>query len=457
MGNRQMKLKLTLLAATASVLIYQPSPARAQVTAAQVAQLGTTLTPLGAEMAGNADGSIPAWTGGVCTMNLASGPDGNIPQVFTNEQKLFTIDASNVSQYADKLTPGEIKMIGTFQGFHMDVYPTHRTGCAPQWVYDNVKKNALTAYMKDDYPFGFYGGIPFPIPQNGEEIAWNSNTAWAGTDTSDEVSNYIVPFNHSPILTSTTYVTYYKDLYQPSGSAATYDGIYTRDESQVSAPANRVGEVYDSVEPTSTPPQDYRVWEYLVGQRRLRLAPNIGYDGAYPDCGGLMDADEIYVFNSKTDHYDWKLLGKKEIYVPYNENGASLLSDTSQLLGPQYLNPDHIRWELHRVWVVDATVRSGFRNLIAHRTLYADEDTWSFILADEYDSSGNLVKFNSILPMVDPAIPAVPFITTALYDLHGGGYCMFQLPVGPQQYILKTSDKPVSAFNPQQIVNDAAD
>ncbi len=140
-----MKLKFTLLAATASVLIYQPSLARAQVTAAQVAQLGTTLTPLGAEMAGNADGSIPAWTGGVCTMNMASGPDGNIPQVFNNEQKLFTIDASNVSQYADKLTPGEIKMIGTFQGFHMDVYPTHRTGCAPQWVYDNVKKNALTA------------------------------------------------------------------------------------------------------------------------------------------------------------------------------------------------------------------------------------------------------------------------------------------------------------------------
>jgi hypothetical protein len=266
-----------------------------------------------------------------------------------------------------------------------------------------------------------------------------------------------VPFNHSPILTSTTTVTYFKDLYLPSGSLATYDGVYTRDESQVTAPANRVGEVYDSVEPTSTPPDDYRVWEYLVGQRRLRLAPNIGYDGAYPDCGGLMDADEIYVFNSKTDHYDWKLIGKKEIYVPYNENGASLLSDTGQLLGPQYLNPDHIRWELHRVWVVDATVRSGFRNLIAHRTVYADEDTWSIILGDEYDSSGNLVKFNSILPMVDPAIPAVPFITTALYDLRGGGYCMFQLPVGPSQWILKNSDKPQSAFDPQQIVNDAAD
>ena len=43
----------------------------AGVPEAQIARLGQDLTPMGAEQAGNADGSIPAWTGG-----LTSAPDG---------------------------------------------------------------------------------------------------------------------------------------------------------------------------------------------------------------------------------------------------------------------------------------------------------------------------------------------------------------------------------------------
>ena len=37
----------------------------AAVSPEEAAKLGTSLTPVGAEKAGNADGSIPAWTGGI--------------------------------------------------------------------------------------------------------------------------------------------------------------------------------------------------------------------------------------------------------------------------------------------------------------------------------------------------------------------------------------------------------
>ena len=56
--------KLTILSAAVIMALGAPV-AMAKVSEADAAKLGTSLTPMGAEKAANADGSIPAWDGGI--------------------------------------------------------------------------------------------------------------------------------------------------------------------------------------------------------------------------------------------------------------------------------------------------------------------------------------------------------------------------------------------------------
>ena len=54
------------------------------------------------------------------------------------------------------------------------------------------------------------------------------------------------------------------------------------------------------------------------------------------------------------------------------------------------MNPDHLRYELHRVWVVDATLKKGERHIYKRRTFYIDEDSWQILLVDQYDNRDQL-------------------------------------------------------------------
>ena len=51
----------------AAILAVMSASAVAAVSPDEAAQLGKTLTPTGAEKAGNKDGTIPEWTGGLTT------------------------------------------------------------------------------------------------------------------------------------------------------------------------------------------------------------------------------------------------------------------------------------------------------------------------------------------------------------------------------------------------------
>ena len=91
--------------------------ALAKITAEEAATLGgDTLTPVGAERAGNADGSIPPWTGGLTEFPAGYVEGERLVDPFADEEPLFTITAENVDQYADKLTPGQIAMFKRYLG-----------------------------------------------------------------------------------------------------------------------------------------------------------------------------------------------------------------------------------------------------------------------------------------------------------------------------------------------------
>src|SRR5689334_25086297 len=86
-------------------------PVRAELSAADLAKLGTTLTPLGAEKAGNSAGTIPAWDGGLTRPVAGYREGGYYPDPFANDKPLFTIDAKNMDQYRDHLPPGAMAMM----------------------------------------------------------------------------------------------------------------------------------------------------------------------------------------------------------------------------------------------------------------------------------------------------------------------------------------------------------
>src|SRR3990167_8464228 len=162
-----------------SLLLLCAQQSLAAVTAEEATKLKGELTPLGAERAGNADGSIPAWTGGMTTPIPGDKPGGRRSDPFQNEKPLFTINASNAAQYADKLTDGTRAMLAKYpDSYRLDVYQTHRTAAAPQWVYDNTLTNASRARIDNDVVVGAFGGIPFPIPTSGAEVMWNHLLRW---------------------------------------------------------------------------------------------------------------------------------------------------------------------------------------------------------------------------------------------------------------------------------------
>lgn len=406
-----------------------PKLARAGVPADQAAQLKTTLTPLGGERAGNADGSIPAWTGGLTQTPAGWTPDQQQPDYFADDQPLLVIDSSNVTQYRDKLSIGLVTLIGKYDGFRVKVYPTHRTAAAPQWVYDNTYQNALNATVDPRgvrYGFnGAYGGIPFPILDQdpaiaGGQVIWNHLTRWDGFETSAVYCDYI---STRGVITNAGVYTlkYHYPYYDPNGSLANFDGWLLKVRLDNIAPAVSVGQVLAQWVSTNTLDRPNQAWELLNGQGRVRKAPELSYDTPLLNGGGIVNDDESFGFYGDPHKYNWKLVGKQELYIPYNNNGLAR-TNPNDALKPHFVDPAAMRFEKHRVWVVEATLVPGERNVIARRRLYIDEDNWHIALVDEWDANGNFIKAQQCCNINVPNLPGTIFLTTITNNVQSDQY-----------------------------------
>ena len=423
-----MKRRNLGLLASASLLALKAGRATADASAG-AAPLGAGLTPTGAEAAGNADGSIPAWTGGITAPPAGWQPGQAMPDMFAGEQPVLVIDSSNAAQYADKLSEGVAAMIQKY-GFSLKVYPTHRTAAAPQWVYDNIKTNATSAQLEAaGGRFGFhnaYGGIPFPVPDQtdplvaGAQIVWNHNARWSGYAMTESPQGWVVN-GGSLVLSYQANGKYDWPYYRQSGNLSTFDGALNRQYIQDTGPANLVGTLDVVLRMADPYRQPDAAWSVLAGQGRVRRAPEIEFDTPSSQADGIANYDEYYGFNGSLIKYDWKLIGKKEMYIPYNNNGMYLLAPQKVHL-PRFLDPDVVRWELHRVWVVEATLHPGERNVLAKRRFYVDEDTWMAGLVDAWDANNNLYKVNHVYNYLRPDLPGVVYGNNAVYNLQTDNY-----------------------------------
>ena len=376
------------LAAVALMLSLAAHPALAKVSAAEASKLGQDLTPVGAEKAGNKDGTIPAWTPaqqkGTPT-EFASNPQ------IEAEKPLFTITKANMAQYADKLDAGHRKLLQTYDSYKMNIYPSHRIETFPDAVLKATVANAGTAELQGtDTISNAKLGLPFPIPKSGAEAIWNHRLKWRGESVTRYNNQMIVQPDGSAQLTKIVEDVkfFYASLINPV--TANGHALAIKYASQTVSPPRVAGTyilVHEYVDTRDA-------WIYSPGLKRIRRAPTVCCDNPYEGTDGMQFYDQVDMFNGTLERYDWKLVGKKEMYVPYDSYKiASRSTKYADMAKPRHLNQDLARYELHRVWVVDATLRQGTNHTFKRRLMYLDEDGWTILGVEDYDSRDQLYQY----------------------------------------------------------------
>ncbi|MGY2443452.1 DUF1329 domain-containing protein [Pseudomonas sp. SDO52101_S400] len=419
-----MKITKSLFHAGVLGLSLLATSVMAAVPAAEADKLGKSLTPMGAEMAGNADGSIPAWkplaknAGTVDSKGFLSDPYGS-------EKPLFTITAQNVDQYKDKLAPGQYAMFKRYPDtFKMPVYPSHRGATVPDDVFAAIRKNATTTTLVagGNGLENFQTAIPFPIPKDGLEVIWNHITRYRGGSVTRLVTQATPQTNGSFSL------VYFQDQFVFRDKMKDYDpanpgNVLFYFKQKVTAPARLAGTVLLVHETLDQVKEPRKAWVYATGQRRVRQAPQVSYDGPGTAADGLRTSDNLDMYNGAPDRYDWKLEGKKEMYIA--NNSYKIDSPTlkyADIIKAGHINQDLTRYELRRVWHVVATLKPGQRHIYAKRDFFIDEDTWQAAVIDHYDGRGQLwrVAEAHAEDYYDKQVPWYALET--LYDLQSGRY-----------------------------------
>lgn len=387
--------KLTLIS-SAVALVLSCSVA-AKITSEQAARLGNDLTPLGGEKAANADGSIPAWDGGITSAPAGYSAGMHHPDPFKDDKVLMTIDKSNLDQYKNLLSPGQIKLFEIYPDtYKMNIYQSRRTASFPQYVYDATKQIATKAELIE----GGNGivnaaiGIPFPIPQNGLEAVWNHLLRYRGVAASRNGGQAAPTATGAfTIIGFDEQIMFKYSEPNATAEALTAENILFRFKQGVTSPARLAGTallVHETMDQVKTPRQ---AWTYNTGQRRVRRAPNVAYDAPGTASDGLRTTDDFDMFNGSPDRYNWTLVGKQELYIPYNS--YKLHSNEvkyADLLMAGHVNPEYVRWEKHRVWVVEAKLKDNTRHVYGKRVFYIDEDSWQIHVADLYDNRDELYR-----------------------------------------------------------------
>lgn len=397
--------------------------ASAAATDTEIARLGKDLTPVGAEKAGNKDGSVPEWSGGLTKAPAGWKPGQKRIDPFKDDKPLFSVDAANADKYRDKLSEGQIALVKNLKGYRMDVYPTRRSCGFPDFVYERTRINAREARLAGNgwgLEQAIGAAVVFPFPKNGAEAVWNHKLRYMGEG---RIEHYATIFSSKSgaalPLVQDQWATV--PFHNPKNKGTEdVDGIELKILNVVVSPAARVGEqilVHWYFNKVSD------AWLYFPGQRRVRRAPTFAYDNPVPGYENLETVDQYPMFAGVMDRYDWKLIGKQEMIIPYNN---WKLIDKSrkykEIYGPDYLNRDLVRYELHRVWKVEATLKQGMRHIFPRRMFYLDEDSWALMVADNYDAQGKIWRVQESSLFVAPEISACVGQEFVSYDLAVGRY-----------------------------------
>ena len=433
--------KITLLTSALTFALASVSVS-AKVSQSEAAKLGNELTPLGAIKAGNADGSIPAWQGGITNPPAGYSSGMHHPDPFSQDKALYTVTNENKAEYKDVLSPGTIKMLETYPDtYKLHVYPTKRSASYPQHVYDATVSNATNAELVEGGN-GITGaaiGVPFPIPANGLEAIWNHILRYRG-ESATRMGGQAAPTAEGDF----TYIGFDDAImidYSKQGATAETleeSNIVFRFKQKITEPARLAGTallVHETMDQIKQPRQ---AWTYNSGQRRVRRAPNVAYDTPGTASDGLRTTDDFDMYNGAPDRYNWTLKGKQELLIPYNSYKLHSNSlSYEDIVKPGHIEPDVVRWEKHRVWVVEANLKDGTRHVYKKRVFYIDEDSWQIHVADMYDNRDELYRVAVAYGLNYYEVPTHWTTLEAFYDLNSRRYIAIGLDNQESMYDFK--------------------
>jgi hypothetical protein len=420
-----MKLiQKTALATFVSAAVFSVGLANAKTTADKAAQLGGRLTPMGSEKAGNASGTIPAWEGGITRAPAGYRAGGGHPNPYAADKVLFQVTPENYTRYADALSEGQKAMFQKYKTYRMDVFPSRRSASFPQRTYEFTKRNATQCELvaDGDGVRNCAEGFPFPVPNNAYELIWNHKLKYKGVSVRS-FSNQAAPTAGGAYTLTRLQEEILGLYYKPGNTSESINNILLYFKQDVLAPARLAGGVLLVHESMNAKAQPRQAWVYNPGQRRVRRAPNVAYDNPGTASDGLRTNDMTDMFNGAMDRFSWTLVGKKEMLIPYNAYDAD--SDklaVKDLIRPGHINPEHLRYEWHRVWVVDAKLKPGQRHINSRRTFYLDEDSYQIVMVDHYDGQGKLWRYSEALPINYYEVPTLWTTLETHHDLKSGRY-----------------------------------
>ncbi|HJU38457.1 MAG TPA: DUF1329 domain-containing protein [Tahibacter sp.] len=453
-----MRKKASLAAFVAAAVVSTAAIAKVSPQeAAKLGATGTPLTPMGAERAGNKDGTIPEWTGGVTKPPAGYKIGDHHPDPYADDKPLFSVTAQNYKEYGDKISAGQIAMFEKYPNWKMIVYPTRRSASYPARNYEMTIKNATTGELVDDGEgvANVAEGVPFPILDKdpvkaGYEAVWNHKLKFKGV----AAMRWANQANPTPSggFTLTRIKEELLGLYYKQGNTLKdINNVLIYFYQEVVSPPRLAGQVLLVHETLDSKKEPRQAWVYNPGQRRVRRAPNVAYDNPGTASDGLRTNDQTDMYNGAMDRYDWKYVGKREMYVPYNSYKAhSDKVKVEDLVKPGFINPDLLRYELHRVHVVEATLKAGQRHINPRRTFYIDEDSWQILTMDHYDSQLKLWRYSEAPSVNYYEVPLLWSTLETHHDLKSGRYIVSGLDNQEAMYDFSYQTTP-EMFTPQSL------
>jgi hypothetical protein len=365
-------------------------------------------TPVGAEWAGNAAGTIPAWSGGQRKPSVVWQAGRGYVDPFADEKPIYTVDTGTLTRYREQVSAGLQQVLLRQPAFRMPVYPTHRTA-----AYAEQPSGRGGSVVARD-------AVPYPKPRNGLEAITNHLLRDLGGGVERSFDSFVVRPHGSPLQIG----FHDRRVYDENFDQRMPDRLFSY-LGYFLSPDDLVGTIYLVHEPNPLTAEDRKAWIYNAGQRRVRRAPDLAYDNQQNGSDGLAVVDQYDGYNGRPDRYDWQLLGKRELLVPYNNHRiGDKRVPYSQIVRKGSPNADLLRFELHRVWMVEARVKTGQSHVYERRVFYLDEDSWSVLLSEAYDSRGQLwrVGLHSLMQFEEASVPWYRF--ELWFDLSNDSYVL---------------------------------
>ncbi len=441
-----MRDSLAVLAAC--LLTSASGPSLAGPHPDQLDRLSRDLTPVGAERQGSADDHIPAWEGGLQRPpdDYRAGETHLDP--FAADTPILRIDAGNAEDHAAVLTPGQLAMLAAYSDtWFLPVYTTRRSAAFPQRIYEMTRVNGATGELVNNGEgvSGVAEGFPFPFPENGRELIWNHRLKYKGTGSRRDLDMVAVTAEgkYQPVRLHIEMLGLY---HQPGATLENIDNRLLYWLQTIESPARLAGSLLLVHESLNQALQPRDAWVYNPSQRRVIRAPNVAYDNPSSAADGLTVADMADMFNGAMDHFDWVLTGKREVIVPYNAYRVHAIDGGfDNIARPGHLDPGSLRYERHRVWVVEAHLKPGQRHINPRRTYYLDEDSYQILVAEHYDERGALWRYSEAHPIVYYEVPTLWTTVETHHDLQSrryvsyrvnnrGGIARFDLDLSPAEF-----------------------